>query len=126
MLKHIKKDMTKNIKSKDMMFKIGVIVAVLLFSALIYFSVNYEIHSVQKDFFTDTQFIPPNQALEYKTEFCANKLTELIQEAHFFEEDISTGEQIISENEQLSNKEEKVISTEEKELTEIKQEFNNY
>jgi hypothetical protein len=115
------------IKQKNSLkFKISVVVAILLFSALIYFSINYSIHEVHEDTFAETPLISPNQALEYKTEFCANKLTALIHETHFFEKDISAGEEIKEKDTLIQKEEIEVISLEQRELEEVKEEFESY
>jgi len=118
--------MTKKKEFTKTQIKIVSFVVVLLFVVLIYFAINYDIHEVQEDSLAETSLISPNQALEYNTEFCANKLTELIYEVHFFEKDIFVGEEISEKNILVQNEEKEIISIEKRELEEVKEEFENY
>jgi len=116
--------MTKQKNSFNL--KIAVVVAILIFSALIYFSINYTIHSVHENSLVGTPFISPDQALEYQTEFCANKLTELVHEAHFFEKDISVGKEFSEKDNLIQGEESEVIFIEQRELEKVKEEFESY
>ena len=108
----------------DLQFKIGIAVIVLLIIGLFYFGF-LEDRLIVKEGDPGEQLLVKDH-LSYKTEFCANRLTELAHEVHFLEEKIETEREILGEEQILKEEEQTIIQIEQRELQEVKEEFEKY
>ncbi len=111
----------------DFHFNMGLIVIIIAIIILIYFiTINNERFIVHDEPYSGTQIIPPDDYLSYKTEFCANKITQLIHEIHFLEKDMTLQKKILQGDEIISKEEGKIIEVEQREIKEVKQEIEEY
>lgn len=109
-------------------FYMVVIFAVLIFSMLFYYAVMKDRYRVKEtNGFTENPIITSGQTLNYKTEFCASKLSDLAQEFHFLEREITEQKDVMPDyDNEFSEEEENIISIEQREIPIIKEEFYIY
>lgn len=126
--KYNKTQMAKSFRQiTETQFKIGIAVIIILFIGLLYYAVIEDRLQVRESdvLFVEDSLIK-NQPLVYKTEFCANKLSNLAHEIHFFERDIKEETELIKRESTILDKEQKVLEIEQEELNELKSEFEKY
>jgi hypothetical protein len=114
----------KKIELTDLQFGFSILVIILLIIGLVYFAVLQDRFKVIEGGIGQDSFIKDN--LDYNTEFCANRLTELAHEAHFLQKDINSKEEILGQEELVLSQEQDVIQIEQRELKEIQNEFEKY
>lgn len=116
----------KSRKITETQFKLGIAVAVVLFIGLFYYAITSDRLQVHESDFLLGEDTLTKQPLSYKTEFCANRLSNLAHEIHFFEGDIAKETEIIKKEGTILNKEETIIELEQVELSELKSQFEKY
>jgi len=108
----------------DLQFKAGILIIIVLIMALFYFAFMQERFAVRENSIGQEPLIKNH--LDYETEFCANRLTRLVNEIHFLQKETKTEENILGEEVILQEQETKGITTEQRELQEVNVEFETY
>jgi len=106
----------------DFQFKAGIVI--LLIVGLFYFGFMQERFIVSADNLDEALLVKDH--LSYKTEFCANRLTELSHEIYFLQKTISKEELVLGEEKILQEQEQEVLVIEQRELQDVNAEFNSY
>ncbi|MFQ5621723.1 MAG: hypothetical protein ACE5FT_07880, partial [Candidatus Nanoarchaeia archaeon] len=119
--------MTRAKKLTKKQFNMRLIVSILLVIGLIYFMAVQDIYGVSEDgLFVEHSIISPKHPINYNTEFCAGKLSDLAHEIHFLEEDIGEQEDILRKFGKQIHEELNVIQLEQREKEAIREEFDEY
>jgi len=108
----------------DLQFKVSLVIVVLLVFVVFYFAFVEDRFTVSEENLGEQPLIKDH--LTYKTEFCANRLTELAHEVHFLEREIKSEKDILGDEALVKEQEQKVIQIEQRELQEVKAEFESY
>lgn len=103
---------------------IGLVVVIIVLFSIV--ALNRRFAVTEGEGIVDNPIIAPGEPLSYKTEFCANKLTDLAHEIHFLEKDIARQKSIEEELMLLPEMEGEVISIEQREISIIRDEFDEY
>ncbi len=108
----------------NLQFKITIGIFLFLIIALFYLGFIENRFMVKEDWVG--QELLTKDHLSYDTEFCANKLTQLVHEFHFLDMDIKSEKAQLGTEELLKEQEKEVIQIEQRELNEVKEEFYDY
>ncbi|MFH1682236.1 MAG: hypothetical protein ABIA37_00415 [Candidatus Woesearchaeota archaeon] len=101
---------------------IGIISVIII--GIFYFGAYEDKYSVKESQVVLNKLL--EQPLTYNNEFCAKKLTNILTELHFLEQELNKEQELLAKDEAVQAEEPSIIKLEDKEIEEIKAEFDQY